>query len=35
MQGFLREAALAAILTAALAGAALFLHYTDLLSPGR
>lgn len=35
MQGFFREMILAAALTAALAGAALFLHFADLLAPGR
>jgi hypothetical protein len=35
MQGFIRELALAALLTAALIGGALFLHYADLLTPGR
>lgn len=34
MHGFLREAMVAALLTLALAGAALFLHYADLLTPG-
>lgn len=34
MHGFLREAMLAALLTAALAGTALILHYANLLTPG-
>lgn len=35
MQGFIREAMLAVLLTAALIGSALILHHADLLVPGR
>lgn len=35
MDGFLREALLAALLTVALVGAALLLHHFGLLAPGR
>lgn len=35
MQGFFKEAILAALFTAALIGAALALHFTHLLAPGR